>query len=166
MVGEIILAVLPSLVSTLTDHFLNQKRGNINLTDLQFQVGQLAMKQNELSAEAEHTHRAVRVLVRYLTMNEGETFLLRAGRLELTDGVAHKPDSDLARILQEFGTTVKGQIRQRQPEPQLRTYAPTHPPSGGTGAVRDDPLDAFDRFFDGFGEEIRQARLGNEAGPR
>jgi hypothetical protein len=165
MVGEILLAVLPSLVSTLTDQFLGRKRGSIDLTDLQQQVTQLAINQQVLSAEADQARRAVKVLVRYLTVAERETFLLRGDHLELAEGVAGRPDNDLARVLQEFGTSVEGQVRQRQPK--LRSSAPGPSPSGAGEAVEDDRLEqALEHFFDGFDEEIRKARLGHEARPQ
>jgi hypothetical protein len=165
MVGEILLAVLPSLVSTLTDQFLNRKRDTVDLTDLQQQVTQLAINQQAVSAEAEHARRAVKVLVRYLTVAEKATFLLRGDHLELAEGVAGRPDNDLARVLQEFGTAVEGQVRQRPPK--LRSSVPGSSPSGAGEAVGDDRLEqALEHFFDGFDEEIRRARLGHEAGPR
>lgn len=167
MVGEIIIAVLPSLVSTLTQHFLGRNRDPVDVSNLQDQVARMAADQKALAADAEQAREAVRILVRYLTIAQNDTFLVRAGQLQLTEEMAHQPNRKLAQSIQEFGTTVEKQVRQRQERPQPKMSAPEPTDSSGAKAGHDDELaQALDRFFDGFEEEIQQARLRSEAGPQ
>lgn len=151
MVDAIVLSVLKPFVSKLTEAFLQRRRNKVAIADLQDQVLRLVMSQRELQIEVQQAQQTILALTRYLVLTHADTFIVQQGHLEL----AAKPvDADrvvVGQAIQGFTSSVEASV-------QHRSRHARDPQSSVVSA--DTSSEALDRFFDGFAEEIMQARLG------
>jgi hypothetical protein len=153
VVGEVILAVLPSFVSRLADEFLGRKRKNVEIAVLQAQVAQMAAQiaitQQATIIERATAERVVSVLTRYLTLSHGESFFIDGNKLAITRGI--KPGHEtLRRAIDDFGVAVQNKAATR-PQPVAAT-----PPQN---AAESQTVRTLANLFDDVDEELLRMRL-------
>ena len=171
MVTEIILAVLSSLVTTLTEDFLGRRRDDVSVSELQNQVVDLMADQHALRFEIAEARVTVLALTRYLAFTHGEAFVLNDDRLRLVA----EPSQDrrqviLGEVISDFDSSVRERVGRRAERRRgLPRPASPRPPGPASSAPRassretDAPITseaALEAFFDGFDEEVLRARLG------
>lgn len=150
---EILLGVLSPFISTVTEDFLARRRDAVPLSELEDQVIRLAAGQRNMENELVQIRQAVVVLTRFLAEYGAETFSYQGERLELAGGLDERRQVVVGQVIESFEQEVTAQVqarrqRQRRPEPRPIPAGPTS--------------DQLKGFLDGFEEEIRRARLGQE----
>ncbi|MGI8330487.1 hypothetical protein ACRYCC_11030 [Actinomadura scrupuli] len=151
---EILLGVLSPFISTVTEDFLARRRDAVPLSELEDQVIRLAAGQRHMEDELVQIRQAVVVLTRFLAEYGAETFSYRGERLELAGGLDERRQVVVGQVIESFEQEVTAQVQARRQRSRRRPE-PREIPAGPTS-------DQLKGFLDGFEEEIRRARLGQE----
>lgn len=153
--STIVAAVLSPLVSKLTEDFLRRRRNAVKITELQHQVVDLLASQRRLEVEAAQARLTVLALTRYLALSQHDIFVVHEDLLELAIAPGGENTAVIGGAIDRFNSSVEAHVARRH---RLAVESP--PQSPERSARRQAEADSLNRFFDGFEEEIMQARLG------